>query len=551
MKRMMMLLLVLLLVVPITVTAEQENVQLTASAKYDSSSQAIMVSGILSTGEDQWITIQLLDDESNPIYFDQITSGEQGVFSLSIYIPKGAAERIELRLGAVGLAKVKQLSVELTADSDPSPSPNPSPSPSSSPNPSPSPSPGDSEQPIVFNAKSVQEIKEDGSSVSVVQLTEQQLEALLSGAAHSKLIVHSDSKEGNQELRLSLEQLKKFYDNNVLQKLVFQYNGASFEVPLHHMLADAKQVGSDSQAIIIIESLKAEGAGKVTSSTQRLGSISVSDPVVFKLALQSKSNTTRQEITALTGYSEKEIVLGAAAAADRTVAVIYDPITDRFRPVPTVIEYKNGQWVAIVKYSSSGIYTVVQNDRQFEDLAGHWSRDNVELLANRLIINGISETQFSPDSKVSRAQFAAMLVRALSLDTKQQAGTFTDVKSSDWYSSAVHAAAQAGIVSGYDNGEFRPNQSISRQEMTVMLLRASKAAGIDPISPISYEQVASGFNDSDDTLDWAKQAVSEAIQRGWMQGRSQLQLAPEGTATRAESAVLLIRLMLDLQFINS
>lgn len=553
-----LLLAIMMLIVPVTAAAAaQDIVRLTASAEYDGASHAVRVSGNLSSGKGQWIAAQLLNADMNPVYFDQIAAGERGDFALSIYIPEQrSGGKYELRLGAAGLEAVTKLAFTTVKTPEPEGPEEPQ-EPGQPPVTAPGQNTGSTggqtqttDKEIILHAKSVKETNGNGQSAAVVQLTKQQLSALLPTASHSILIVESDSTEAVQELRISLEVLEQYYESEALDKVVFRNNGAAYELPLQELFLTASRTDPDAQVTIQVERLLEPVADKVIASLMQSGSRSLSAPIAFKLSILT--GTALQEIKDFRGYSVKRIYLDQTVDTAKSVAVLYDPVTGSIRPVPTVMEYENGAWTAAIKHSGNGMYAVVRNDRHFADVKGHWSQADVVLLANRFIINGVSESAFHPDGEVTRAEFAAMLVRALGLDASGQTARFTDVKASDWHAGAVLAAVQAGIVDGYEKGQFGPDRYISRQEMTVMLQRAAQYGGIAPIAELSaYEQATSGFHDSNLTSSWAEQAMTEAIGRGWLQGRSSTQLAPEGTTTRAEAAVMLKRMLIDLTFINS
>lgn len=156
---------------------------------------------------------------------------------------------------------------------------------------------------------------------------------------------------------------------------------------------------------------------------------------------------------------------------------------------------------------------------------------------------------FSPDEALTRAQFAALLTRALALDPAPAAADFTDIPGDAWYAGAVGAAVQARLADGFETGEFRPGEVLTREQMSVMLMRAVKLAGIR-----TEENSASGaladFADRGDISGWATAAVSQAVDVGLLDGRGDGRFVPGGTATRAEGAAVLKRLLQTAGFVN-
>ncbi|MMZ64667.1 Endoglucanase precursor [compost metagenome] len=164
-------------------------------------------------------------------------------------------------------------------------------------------------------------------------------------------------------------------------------------------------------------------------------------------------------------------------------------------------------------------------------------------LAARLLVEGVSADRFEPDRQVTRAEFTAMLVRALGLEGSQsQGGTpvFADVKAGSWYAEALALAGQAGLIQGTGEANFHPDRAITRQEMAAMLVRAyAKAAGSGAISIAP----ASLFSDLDGSPAWARSAADQAGGLGLMKGRGQGQFHPSANGTRAESAQMLLNLI--------
>ena len=149
-------------------------------------------------------------------------------------------------------------------------------------------------------------------------------------------------------------------------------------------------------------------------------------------------------------------------------------------------------------------------------------------------VNGISDELFAPDANITRAEFAAMAARILELEDSGYSGVFNDVSEDDWYASSVEAAYAAGIVAG-DNGYFRPNDNITRQEMAVILMRICKPEDGDLSEP--------AFADWDQVADWAKEAVAQAVSLGILNGMDDNTFAPGAYATRAQSASVFRRVI--------
>ena len=187
-------------------------------------------------------------------------------------------------------------------------------------------------------------------------------------------------------------------------------------------------------------------------------------------------------------------------------------------------------------FSSSIVKETSGSDKStsFTDISGHWAYDDIRYLSEKSIINGKSKELFCPEDCVTRAEFAALLVRTANLQASSDM-SFDDVYSNEWYAQSVSAAAGSGIIFG-SGGKFRPNDNISREEAAVMLMRACKANGID------VPQGSASFADSSEISSWAADDINAASALGIIRGMSNGSFMPKKTLTRAESAAVIKRL---------
>ncbi|MCI3920867.1 S-layer homology domain-containing protein [Paenibacillus sp. TRM 82003] len=198
---------------------------------------------------------------------------------------------------------------------------------------------------------------------------------------------------------------------------------------------------------------------------------------------------------------------------------------------------ENGEMVAEVSHFST--YAVLEYDKTFADVGReHWAYDIVKEMAAKHIVTGVSDTEFAPERAVTRAEFAALLVRALGLAAQGEA-LFADVDAAAWYADDIAAAYEAGLVRGRDAATFAPDEKITRQEMAAMIVKAYELrAGFDAAS-----EPAVAFADGDAIDAWAEDAVQAAQALGFVQGRGHGVFAPQDVANRAESAKVVLLLL--------
>ncbi|TVX99096.1 Ig-like domain repeat protein [Cohnella terricola] len=172
----------------------------------------------------------------------------------------------------------------------------------------------------------------------------------------------------------------------------------------------------------------------------------------------------------------------------------------------------------------------------FSDISGHWAEDNIKQAASAGIVSGYQDGTFKPDRTVTRAEFAVMLMNALKSQGDEVALTFTDKsKIGAWAQKSIMQAVYAGIITGYEDSTFRPNAEITRSEMTAMIAKA--------LAQTLNEKTATGFSDDKYIPDWAKGAVAAMKKLGIVEGKGTNQFAPNDKTTRAEAVTVLLRML--------
>jgi subtilisin family serine protease len=186
-------------------------------------------------------------------------------------------------------------------------------------------------------------------------------------------------------------------------------------------------------------------------------------------------------------------------------------------------------------------YAAMEYNKTFEDVKGHWAKADIELMASKHIAKGTSEDNFSPNANITRAEFAALLVRATGV-SKTSDKTFADVSKSAWYADAVNKAYAAGIIAGLDDAHFAPNETVTREQMALMVMKAYEHQTGNPLSNINITQEVK-FSDEGSVSAWARTFVRLADAKGLMSGRTNGAFDPSQNATRAEAISVIKRLL--------
>lgn len=329
----------------------------------------------------------------------------------------------------------------------------------------------------------------------------------------------------------------------------------TYTLPLYVLQLDdlAGKVSTTVDELIIKVGIAAAGeeaTQDIAASAAALGAAVISSAVDFTLE-GAAPNGTSQSVDLGSHYISRTLPLSKEVDPSRTTAVVYDPATKKLSFVPSLFTSADGVNEAIIKRNNNSIYTVIELNKSFGDSKGHWAQGYIELLANKLVVDGVTDDSFQPERNITRAEFAALVVRALGLDQSSGSSSFTDVSSNDWFSSVVGAAVNAKIIDGYEDNTFRPNQSITREELAAMVVRALSFAGAKPeVSSSEQAELLAKFNDSNKIV-WAQNELAVAVAAGIVDGITDTTISPNTQATRAQSATMLKRLLTKANFINN
>ena len=180
----------------------------------------------------------------------------------------------------------------------------------------------------------------------------------------------------------------------------------------------------------------------------------------------------------------------------------------------------------------------------FQDLDSvEWARTAINGLAMRGMINGRDQYTFDPNANITRAEYCQILMGAINALNAKGESTFADVPSTAWYYNAVSVASQLGIVSGYGDGNFGPNDLITRQDMALMTYKTAQIMN-KSLEPVNAEIT---FEDSHEIADYAFEAVMTLQKAGIINGMTDTTFEPHSNATRAQSAKVIFDTFVDAQ----
>ena len=181
-------------------------------------------------------------------------------------------------------------------------------------------------------------------------------------------------------------------------------------------------------------------------------------------------------------------------------------------------------------------------NKTFSDIKNHKYQSEIESLCQRGIINGMTEDSFSPNTTMTRAEFATITVRALGFEAKGK-DIFSDVKKTDWYYGFVGTAYDYGIIKGVSEKYFNPNGTITREEAAVMVKRSAKILGIDKTyNESAVRNVLSQFTDYKSVSTWATEGLAFCCDKEILDD-SAIKIQPKEAVKRGEIAYMLYNLL--------
>ncbi len=243
-----------------------------------------------------------------------------------------------------------------------------------------------------------------------------------------------------------------------------------------------------------------------------------------------------------------------AAKAGTTVTLTPSPdagyevgtvtVTDRFGDAVAVTENADGTYTFTMPSGQVKVeVTFVESQPEplpFTDVKeGDWFHDAVRYVYDNGLMDGVGDGQFAPNATTNRAMVVTILHRlAGEPDVSGDVG-FADVESGLWYSNAVLWAAEKGIVNGISETEFAPSGDLTREQLAAILYRYAACQGYD----VSQRADLSGFGDASSISGYAQEALSWAHAQGLVLGFEDGSLRPQGTASRAQIAAVLMRFL--------
>ncbi len=269
------------------------------------------------------------------------------------------------------------------------------------------------------------------------------------------------------------------------------------------------------------------------------------------VSLISGLGFTGGNASVLTVYSDRAQIPSyatdeVATATQRRMVVNHpqvgqlEPMQDITRAEVAALIYQalvaRGEATAI---ASAFIVNPDQSPASFTDIQGHWAADFIRALGTQGLISGFADGSFKPDTPMTRAQYAALIVKALNPPAKRVATSFSDIAADFWGAAAIQQAYRGEFLSGFPDNSFRPNDNVLRVQVLVSLVNGLGLSGGD-------EAVLSVYSDQNSIPPYARSAVATATRRRLVVNFPTVgQLNPNRETTRAEVTAMVYQALVN------
>lgn len=445
-------------------------------------------------------------------------------------------------------AVAKTITVIVTRQvSDPSPS---TPSPSA-----PSPSTPPSNNAVVEvngepqSAGQITTQTTGGSTVTTIAVDDEKLNSILANTGNHATVTLQTSTASDAVIgELSGQTIKNMENKQAI--LEIRTGTVTYTLPASQINIEAvsEQLGGQAELKDVKVSVKisapSEETVRIIEDTAQTGNYAlVVRPVSFEITCTSGDKTV--EVSRFNGYIERTIAIPDGVDPRKiTTGVVLEP-DGSFYHVPTEIIAVDGRYYARIKSLTNSVYSVIWNPVAFSDLTGYGQTGAIiNDLGSRLIISGVGNNRYDPERDITRAEFSAIIVKALGLKPATGKSSFSDVAVTARYTPYLQTAYEYGIISGYGNGRFGPDDKITREQAMTMLGNAMKITGLDTsFGSDEIDKILSAYTDSGEVVSWGRQNMAACIKAGIISGRGGMRLSPKANITRAEAAIIVRNLL--------
>ena len=388
----------------------------------------------------------------------------------------------------------------------------------------------------------------DGKTTTTVTVDTSKLKDILeSEGSGATVIIPVTSGSDVAAGVLSGEMIKSMEKREA--NLVIQTGSTTYTLPVSEIDIDAvsTQLGTDvslSDIEVTVEIAEPSShTVTVVENAAEDGGFSIVVPAV-DFTINCTYNRQTVNVSSFNNYVERMIAIPHGVDPTKiTTGVVVKPDKTTYH-VPTQIVEIDGKYYAKINSLTNSTYTVVWHPVEFADVASHWAKDSINNMGSRMVVNGDQKGNYNPNKNITRAEFAAIVVRALGLAPGVGENNFGDVASSAWYCGYVETATSYGIIKGYDNGNFGPSNTITREQAMAMIARAMKITDLDVnLTDSDVSTLLGAYTDGASVSAYAKDSIARCLKTGITSGTSKTTISSKAYITRAQVSVMVERLL--------
>ncbi len=365
----------------------------------------------------------------------------------------------------------------------------------------------------------------------------------------------ADTTSSQVKVSLTGDIVKLLESNNFTIKTnrnVFSYNIPAKEFSIDKV---AQSMGVDQDKLksievdIVITQSDEDLAQEYEKKIVENNAVLITKPVDFEIFARTRDkdgNEQETRITRFSDYVDRVMEVPEGVSPEQiTTGIVFNPDLT-YSHVPTIVYEEDGKYYTKLNSLTNSSYSVIWNPVVVDAVEGHWSEAITNEMASRLVL--VDYEDFDPDQAVTRAEFTDYLIRALGLlrELDEKELHYGDVGMDHPYYTCIAIAEDWGIISGYPDNTFRPDEKITRED--AMLIYAS-AMKITDCKAMSYNKITK-YEDLAEISDYALNDVRNVVNSGIFNGRSDDYLSPKSSLTHAESLAAIRNLLIKSELID-
>lgn len=388
----------------------------------------------------------------------------------------------------------------------------------------------------------------DGRTITTVTVDSEKLESILASKESGATVVIPVTGKADAAAGVLTGEMVKNMEKREAT-LVVKTETATYTLPAEQINIQgvSQQLGKDVALKDIAVSVSiSEPSKQMSSLVEQASNHGGFTPVMVAVdfTVTCSYGGRAVDVSSFNAYVERTIAIPNGVDPTKiTTGIVVNP-DGTTRHVPTRVTVIDNKYYAVINSLTNSTYSVVWNPVTFLDVNNHWAKASINNMGSRMVVGGVGEGNYEPDRDMTRAEFAAIMVRALGLEPDVGVDSFSDVTSAKWYSGYVKTATTYGIIKGYSDSAFGPDDKITREQAMAMLARAMKITGLKTeMTEKEGEALISIFTDSASVSSFAVDSAGKCLKAGIVSGRGKNTLMPKAYITRAEVAAMIERLL--------